>query len=621
MRPKFWGSLVLIVCLCITVSPTTSASAADEVFVVSASATGDANFMTSTVSNGQATFSLQAAFLQTNGTGSNIIEPFKNSYGNALGDFDKDGDLDYITGIGFGPFGGGHIYILEKSDSDDPNYDPAKPFAAPQIAAAWGAEGGLMPGDMAVADFDEDEDKNPDFVMAFIGSAATGLYLGDGHLGFSSVILPGTAPVSSVGIDTADFNNDGHADFVVAPNSDEPFFINLGDGHGKFTTYRVPTIDSGSLWGVAAADFNGDGAVDIAAAYDGYLYIYKGVKDAEGNVDGHTFVFVDGYEFEMNQSALDNYDFNGDGKQDLVAANYGDNPAGVAVLLNNAPYGENDEFSFSFTYAGTYGGGFTSARTSVAAPPEQLKSSNIAPVAVIEPTFLEITAGDEIVFDGSNSYDEDGEIVSWEWDFGDADPSAEAEVEPQIPGDKPSHIYYQTGTYSVTLTVTDDKGATNTIQAEVSVLPVTVTVKFSPHELNHHSRDKWLTATLRLPENLDVADVEPSSLFIVTEDSKTIFADANSHHSFFSKCLHRIQSKMNVMTVKFNRQAVVGAIETPSDATVLTLKGKVGYKKGTLEFQGAGTIQTLEKSKKRGWFNKILSKCFSKKSKTYAKRR
>ena len=579
MRPKFWGTLGLIVCLCISVSLATSVAVASEVFVVAASANGDANYM---ASNGDDTFSLQEV-LQTTAANSNITD-IKMSYGNALGDFDNDGDLDYIMGMGWGE---GTIYISEKIGAGNQ-------FAAPVAAASWGVEG-YMPMDMAVADFDEDG--FPDFVLTFMYSAATGLYLGDGALGFRSDILPATAPVYSVGADAADFNNDGHADFVVAPNSNDAFYVNLGKGDGTFTTYKVATVDGGALWGVAAADFDNDGAVDIAAAYYDYLYIYKGVKDADGNVDGKTFEWFASYEYDMNQSALDNYDINGDGIQDLVAADYGDHHSGVAVFIGNG--------DGSFTYARTYGGGTSNTRIAVTAPPDQ---SNKAPVAVIEPTFLEITAGDEIVFDGSYSYDEDGQIVSYEWDFGDAGPSADAGVVSlmsmgvtvaKVEGDKPSHTYYGAGTYSVTLTVTDDKGGTNAIQAEVNVLPITVTVDFSPHELNLERRKKWLTATIKLPANLAVADVDLASLYIVTEDSKSIYALADSHQGFFAKCLRRIQRKMNLMKVKFNRQAVIDSIETPSDNTVLTLKGKVDYKEGVVEFQGAGTIQTFEKSKKR----------------------
>jgi hypothetical protein len=54
-----------------------------------------------------------------------------------------------------------------------------------------------------------------------------------------------------------------------------------------------------------------------------------------------------------------------------------------------------------------------------------------------------------IPFDGTGSYDPDGNIVSYEWDFGDGTSGG---------GPKPSHIYMQAGTYTVTLTVTDNDG-------------------------------------------------------------------------------------------------------------------------------------------------------------------
>jgi len=51
------------------------------------------------------------------------------------------------------------------------------------------------------------------------------------------------------------------------------------------------------------------------------------------------------------------------------------------------------------------------------------------------------------------SKDDDGVIVSWQWDFGDGATSAEA---------NPEHTYAERGHYQVTLTVTDDDGATDT---------------------------------------------------------------------------------------------------------------------------------------------------------------
>ena len=52
-----------------------------------------------------------------------------------------------------------------------------------------------------------------------------------------------------------------------------------------------------------------------------------------------------------------------------------------------------------------------------------------------------------VTFDGSNSYDSDGTIVSYTWDFGDNTSGT---------GMTPSHTYTMPGNYSVALTVTDD---------------------------------------------------------------------------------------------------------------------------------------------------------------------
>lgn len=59
-----------------------------------------------------------------------------------------------------------------------------------------------------------------------------------------------------------------------------------------------------------------------------------------------------------------------------------------------------------------------------------------------------------------HSYDPDGSIVSWEWDFGDGATSTEQ---------NPSHTYASPGTYAVTLTVTDNEGATDPITKDVTV--------------------------------------------------------------------------------------------------------------------------------------------------------
>ena len=68
--------------------------------------------------------------------------------------------------------------------------------------------------------------------------------------------------------------------------------------------------------------------------------------------------------------------------------------------------------------------------------------------------------GSEIAFDGSASSDSDGSIVSYEWDFGDGTTGT---------GTTPSHAYVDNGSYTTTLTVTDNDGLTGTDIASVTV--------------------------------------------------------------------------------------------------------------------------------------------------------
>jgi len=68
--------------------------------------------------------------------------------------------------------------------------------------------------------------------------------------------------------------------------------------------------------------------------------------------------------------------------------------------------------------------------------------------------------GENITFDGSGSYDPDGTIVSWHWDFGDTTTGS---------GETTTHAYSSTGNYTVTLTVTDNDGGTGIDTASVYV--------------------------------------------------------------------------------------------------------------------------------------------------------
>jgi len=68
--------------------------------------------------------------------------------------------------------------------------------------------------------------------------------------------------------------------------------------------------------------------------------------------------------------------------------------------------------------------------------------------------------GSLIAFDGTGSYDPDGTIVYYEWDFGYGDTAT---------GATPTHAYGDNGEYTVTLRVTDDDGGVGTDTSIVTV--------------------------------------------------------------------------------------------------------------------------------------------------------
>jgi PKD repeat protein len=63
----------------------------------------------------------------------------------------------------------------------------------------------------------------------------------------------------------------------------------------------------------------------------------------------------------------------------------------------------------------------------------------------------------------SDSFDSDGSIVSWDWDFGDT------HTESGVSNDPSTDHVYTAGDYDVILTVTDDKGAIDQESKNISV--------------------------------------------------------------------------------------------------------------------------------------------------------
>jgi hypothetical protein len=142
----------------------------------------------------------------------------------------------------------------------------------------------------------------------------------------------GSYPVQVV---AADFNGDGKLDLAVlnancqfgACTSDGSVSILISNGNGTFKKHVDYTVGLDPL-SLAVGDFNGDGKLDLVVAN----YEDNDVSVLLGNGDG-TFQTQTMYGTGNGPAGVVVGDFNGDGKLDIATANYTDST--VSVLLGN----------------------------------------------------------------------------------------------------------------------------------------------------------------------------------------------------------------------------------------------------------------------------------------------
>jgi len=93
---------------------------------------------------------------------------------------------------------------------------------------------------------------------------------------------------------------------------------------------------------------------------------------------------------------------------------------------------------------------------------KEIEVSNALPYAEISYSPLNPIEGQEITFDASSSYDPDGSIVNYTWNFGDGNTAY---------GKIVSHVYSEDGNYTLTLTLKDNDGGETEINYLIIVNP------------------------------------------------------------------------------------------------------------------------------------------------------
>jgi len=181
---------------------------------------------------------------------------------------------------------------------------------------------------------------------------------------------------------------------------------------------------------------------DLSSA-DAAVVTAPGEYLTDGELDGLAEFVADGGTLILHDQS-DYNDYDATQRLDEICARLGTvfqfNDDQVYDSENNAGRSyqpTTDVFVTDFPYFEDGGGG----------------GGNAAPSATVDASSTTVATGESVTFDGTGSSDSDGSIAAYDWTFGDGTTASGATV---------SHAYDSAGTYDVTLTVTDDDGATAT---------------------------------------------------------------------------------------------------------------------------------------------------------------
>ena len=93
--------------------------------------------------------------------------------------------------------------------------------------------------------------------------------------------------------------------------------------------------------------------------------------------------------------------------------------------------------------------------------------ANILPVASFTVSDPHVDSGEVVSFDGTDSYDPDGTIASYLWDFDDGQTASTA----IFPFTHVFTVQTDPEVFRVTLTVTDNRGGTDSDWRDITVVP------------------------------------------------------------------------------------------------------------------------------------------------------
>jgi hypothetical protein len=148
----------------------------------------------------------------------------------------------------------------------------------------------------------------------------------------------GTTPYS---VSFGDLNGDGKQDMVTANFGANTFsvLLNTTTPGASTPTFSAKTdfVTGAGTYSIAIGDLNGDGKSDIAASNYNETSVSVFINTTTPGASTPTFSAKTDFTTGTNPASVSFSDFNGDGKPDMVVANYGSNT--VSVFINTTTPG------------------------------------------------------------------------------------------------------------------------------------------------------------------------------------------------------------------------------------------------------------------------------------------
>ncbi|MBN8568003.1 MAG: T9SS type A sorting domain-containing protein [Ignavibacteria bacterium] len=252
-----------------------------------------------------------------------------NVYSVSTADYNGDGKLDIVTS------NNGSLSILLNTTTTG--------AATPTFSANTNFT--ISSGASIVSVCDLNNDGKPDLTASAGGAAQACVFLNTTTPGASTPTFT-TRQNFTTGnqpncVAAGDINGDGKQDFVTANNADNTISVlmntmTLGVTPSSFSGKTDFVIGNNPL-AVTTSDFNGDGKPDIVAGYDGISNVSVLLNTTTPGASTPTFSAKTDFATSDASFGVSAKDLNGDGKPDIVAANYGSNS--VSVFLNTTTPG------------------------------------------------------------------------------------------------------------------------------------------------------------------------------------------------------------------------------------------------------------------------------------------